>query len=154
MSNKRLNFIPEGSKEGDTPFLVSSNSRIASEKVSGMVSGENLDSLREAIYTNPEGSQFCQSEGFPILPIRRGLILPIWRGPNFANPEGSNCANPEGSNFANPEGPNFSNPEGSYFCQSGGVIFCQPGGVPILPIRRGPIFANPEVSHFANPEGS
>ena len=113
-----LNFIPEGSREGDTPFLVSSNSIIASEKVSRRVSGENLESLREAIFTNPEGSQ---SGGVPILPIRRCSILPIRRGLSLPIRRGPNFATPEGSNFANPEGSSFANPEGSQFCQSGWV---------------------------------
>ena len=78
----------------ETPFLVSSNSITATENVSGRVSGENLESFREAFFTNAEGSQ---SEGVQILPIRKGLI------------------------FANSERSNFANPEGSHFCQSGGV---------------------------------
>ena len=128
-----LTSFRKGLRKDDTPFLVSSNSIIASEKVTGRVSGGNFKSPREAIFTNPEGSQ---SGGVQILPIQRGLILPIRRGPNFANPEGSDFANPEGSNFNNPEGPIFANSEGSCFYQSGGVLF--------LPIRRVPIFVNPE----------
>ena len=126
--------IRKGLREEDTPFLVSSNSIIASENVSGRVSGENLESLREAVFTNPEGSQ---SGGVPILPIRSG--------PNFANPEGSHFGQSEGVPILPiRSGPNFANPEGSHFGQSGGVSFCQSGSVQILPIRRGPVFTNPE----------
>ena len=97
-----------------SPFLVNSNTIEASENVSGRVSGENLKSPREAIFTNPEGFQsggvqfcqsggvqFCQSGGSLFLPIRKGLI--------------------------------FANPEGSCFYQSRGVL--------ILPIRRGTILS-------------
>ena len=123
-----LASIRKGLRKDDTPFLVSSNSIIASENVSGRVSGENLESSREAIFTNPgwsqsggapnfanpEGSQFCQTGGVLFLPIRRGH--------------------------------NFANPEGSRFCQSGGVLIlpvwrgpvvCRSGGVLFLSIRRG-----------------
>ena len=113
-----LTAIRKGLGKEDTTFLVISNSIITSENVSGRVSVEDLESLREAIFSNPEGSQ---SGGVSILPIRRGLI--------FANLQGRN-----------PEGLNFDNPEGSYFCQS--------GGVPILPIRRGTVFVNPEGYYF------
>ena len=30
---------------------------------------------RGPIFVNPEGSDFCQSGGIPILPIRRGVVL-------------------------------------------------------------------------------
>ena len=76
-----LTSIRKGLRKDDTPFLVSSNSIIASEIVSGRVSGEDLESLREAIFANLEGFQFCQSGGV--------LFLPIWRGPSFTNPGGS-----------------------------------------------------------------
>ena len=127
-----LTSIRKRLRKDDTLFLVSSDSIIASENVSGRVSGENLKNSREAIFTNPEGS--------PILRIRSG--------PNFANPEGSNFANPEGSYccqsvgvpilpsrrvlfltiqrgpfFTNPEGSHFANPEGSCFCQLGRLLF-------------------------------
>ena len=42
-------------------------------------------------FTNPEGSDFCQSGGVPILSIRGG--------PNFANLEGSDFFQPEGLIF-------------------------------------------------------
>ena len=80
-----LTSIRKGLRKDNTPFLVSSNNIIASENVSGRVSGENLKSPREAIFTNPEGSQ---SGGGPILPIRWVLFLPIRKGPIFVNPEG------------------------------------------------------------------
>ena len=73
-----LTSFRKGLGKDVTPFLVYSNSIKASENVSGRVSGENLDSLREAIFTNPEGSQ---SGGV--------LFLSIPRGPNFANVKGS-----------------------------------------------------------------
>ena len=100
----------------------------------------SVDMYFRANVTNPEGSQFCQSGGVPILPTRRG--------PNFANPEGSNFANLEGSDFANPAGSYFCQSEGSCFCQSGGSCFCQSGGVLFLPIQRGPVFTNPAGSCF------
>ena len=134
-----LTSIRKGLREDDTPFLVSSNSIITSENVSGRVSGENLESPREAIFTNPEGSH---SGGVPILPIRRCpnfanpevsqfcqsggvLFLLIRRGPNFANPEGSNFSNRGVLFLPIRKGLVFTNPEGSYFCKPGGVFFCQ-----------------------------
>ena len=137
-----LTSIRKGLGKDETPFLVNSNSTKASENVSGRVSGENLESLREDIFTNPEGSQ---SRGVLFLPIRRGLfcqsggvpILPIRRGPVFFNLEGSYFFQSGGVLFLPiRRGPNFANPEGSCFCQSGGVLF--------LLIRRGPIFVNPK----------
>ena len=80
-------------------------------------------------FANPEKSQFCQSGGVLILPIRTGLILQTRSGPIFANPEGSQ------------------------FCQSGGVLFLSIPRGPILPIRRAPIFANPEGSYFCQSGG-
>ena len=78
--------------------------------------------------TNPKGSYFRKSGGFPILPIRRG--------PNFADPEGSYFRQSGGVPVLPiRKGPIFANPEGIYFCQSGGVLFS--------PIRTGPVFANP-----------
>ena len=132
----------------NTPFLVSSHSIIASENVSGRISGENFRSPGNAIFTNPEESQ---SERVPILPIRRGpifanprggvLFLPIRRGSIFANPEGSQFCQSGGVLFlAIRRGPIFANLEGSQLCQS--------GSFPISPIRRGPIFANPEGYYF------
>ena len=76
-----LASIRKGLGKEITPFLVSSNSILASENVFGRVSGENFESLLKAFFANPEGSQFCQSGGV--------LFLPIRRGPVFANPEGS-----------------------------------------------------------------
>ena len=76
-----LASIRKGLGTENTPFLVGSYSIIASENVSGRVSGENFKSPGKAIFANPEGSQFGQSGGVPILPIRRG--------PVFANPDGS-----------------------------------------------------------------
>ena len=129
-----LTSIRKGLREDDTPVLVSSNCIIASENVSGRVSGENLENPRESIFTKPEGSQsggvpilpirrapnfanrewsyICQSGGVQILPIRRGPFLPIRRGPIFANPEWS-C-----------------------FYQSGGVLF--------LSTRRGIVLSRPK----------
>ena len=138
-----LTSIQKGLGKDVTPFLVISNSIKESENVPGRVSGENLETLREAIFTNPEGSQ-----------SRDVLFFPIRRGPNFPNPEGSDCANPERSYFCQSggvpilpirKGLVFANPEGSYFCQS--------GGVPILPIRKGLVFANPEGSYFCQSGG-
>ena len=109
-----LASIRKGLGKENTPFLVSTNSIMASENVSGRLSGESYGSLKRVILIKPEGSQ---SGGVPILPIRRGLVfanpigflfLPIRRGLSFANPE-------------------------VYY-------FCQPGGVMILPILRGTIF--------------
>ena len=135
----------------NTPLLVSSNSIIASEKVSGKHIAERdegyrvkflkvseklflqtrrgsqsgrvpiLPILRGLIFANPEGSYFRQSGRVPILPIRKGPILPIRRGLVFANPEGS-C-----------------------FCQSGRVLF--------LPTRRDLVFANPEGYYFCQSGG-
>ena len=133
-----LTSIRKGLREDDTPFLVCSNSIITSENVSGRVSGENLESPRETIFTNPEGSH---SGGVPILPIRRC--------PNFANPEVSQFCQSGGVPILQiRRGAIFANPEGSKFCQSGGVQFFQSGGVLFLPIRRGPIFVNPEGYFF------
>ena len=87
--------IRKGLGTEKTTFLVSSYSIIASENVSGRVSGENFKSPGKAIFTIPEGSQ---SGGVPILPIRKGscfcqsggyyfcqfarvLILSIRKGP-------------------------------------------------------------------------
>ena len=70
--------IRKGLGKDETPFLVNSYSIKASQNVSGRVLGDNLESLREAIFSNPEGSQ---SGGV--------LFLPIRRGHNFANPERS-----------------------------------------------------------------
>ena len=147
-----LASIRKGLGKENTPFIVSSISIIASENVSGRVSGEIFESLSKAIFTNPEGSQ---SGRFPILPIRKG--------PNFANPEVSQFCQSEmvpilpirrvpilqirkGPNFANPKGPKFANTEGSQFCQS--------GRIPIFPIRKGPNSANPEGSQFWQSEGA
>ena len=80
-----LTSIRKGLRKDDTPFLVSSNSIIALENVSGRVSGENFKSPHEAF--------FYKSGGVPIR----------W-GPVFTNPEGSHFANPEASHFVNPEG--------------------------------------------------
>ena len=130
-----LTSIRKGLREDDTPVLVSSNCIIASENVSGRVSGENLENPREAIFTKPEGSQ---SGGVPILPIRRA--------PNFANPKGSFfCQSGGVSILPIGSGLIFANPEGSKFCQSGGVLF--------LPIRSGLVFTNPEGSYFCQPGG-
>ena len=120
----------------NTPFLVSSYSKIASENVSGRVSGENFKNPGKAFFTNPEESQ-----------SGRVQILSIRRGPDFANPEGS-CFCQSGGVLFLPirEGPNFGNQEGSCFCQSGRVLF--------LPIRKRPAFAHPDGPSFANPEGS
>ena len=138
-----LTSIRKGLREDDTPILVSSNCIIASENVSGRVSGENLENPREAIFTKPEGSQ---SGGVPILPIRRA--------PNFANPKGSFfCQSGGVSILPIGSGLIFANPEGSKFCQSGGVHICQSGGVLFLPIRRCLVFTNPEGSYFCQPGG-
>ena len=100
-----LTSIRKGLRRDDTPFPVISNSIIVSENLSGRVSGENLERPREAIFTNPEGSQFC----------------------NFANPEGSKFANPEGSYFCQSggvlflpirRGPIFVNLEGYCFVKT------------------------------------
>ena len=107
-----LASIRKGLGTENTPFLGSPYSIIASEDVYRRVSVEIFKSPVKAIFANPEGSQFCQSGGVPILPIRRGpvfrqsgevLISSIRRGPVFVNLEGS-C-----------------------FCQSGGggVLFFQ-----------------------------
>ena len=80
-----LASIRKGLGIENTPFLVSSNSIIASENVSGMVSGPEGSCFCQSggvlFFANPEGSQFCESG--------RVLILPIRNGPVFANPEGS-----------------------------------------------------------------
>ena len=121
-----LTSIRKGLGKDDTPYLVSSNSIIASENVSGRVSGENLESFREAVFTNPEGSQ---SGGDSILPIRKGPI--------FVNLEGSYFCQSRGVLIlANRRGLVFTNPVGYCFCRSGGVLF--------LSIRRGTVFVNPE----------
>ena len=109
--------IRKGLETENIPFLVSSYSIIASDNVSGRVSGENFKYPGKAIFANPEGSCFCHPEGskfcqtgrVPILPIRRGLFLPIR----------------EVQILPIRRGPNFVNPEESCFCQSGGVLFCQ-----------------------------
>ena len=97
-----LTSIRKGVRKDDTPFLVSSDSIIASENVSGRVAVENSKKYPRGYFykpggvpnfANPEGSEFCQSGGVLFLPIRRGPV--------------------------------FANPEGSYFSQSGGVFFCQ-----------------------------
>ena len=60
------------------PFLVDTNSIIASENVSGGVQIENQGNIRKAIFTKPEGSQsgglqvFPKSEGSKFFLIRRG----------------------------------------------------------------------------------
>ena len=128
-----LTSIRKGLRKDDTPFLVSSDSIKASENVSGGVSGENIKSPREAIFTNPEGSQ---SEGVQIMPIRRGSVLPIRRGLVLPIRRSPNFANPEGSSFANPEGSQFANPEGYYFCKSGGVLFCQSEGYCLSRLKK------------------
>ena len=130
-----LTSFRKGLRKDDTPFLVSSNSIIASENVSRRVSGEHLESLWEAVFANPEVSYFCQSGGVPILPKRRG--------PNFANPEGSQFCRSggvlflpirrRGPVFANPGGPIFANPEGLLFLPIRRVLF--------LSIRRGIILS-------------
>ena len=118
---RSLTSIRKGLGKDHIPFLVNSNSILASENVSGGVKVENQGNLRKATFTKPEGSQsggvqiFPNSEGSQSggvffhktggVPIRRGLI--------FANSEGSHS-----------------------------------GGVSILPIRKGPIFANPEGYYF------
>ena len=145
-----LASIRKGLGKENTPFLVSSNIIIASENVSGRVSGDNFTNFCKPNFTNPEGSQ---SGRVPILPIRKG--------PNFANSEGSHFCKSggvsiwsirKGPNFANPEGSKFcqfarvrniGNPEGSQHCQSGGVLFCQSGGV---------LFVNPEGYYFIKTE--
>ena len=109
-----LASIRKGLGTENTHFLVSSYSIIASANVSGRIPGEKFRIPGKAIFANPEGSQFCQSGGVPIMPIRKG--------PNFANPEGSCFCQSgrvlllpirRGRNFANPEGPNFADLEGS-----------------------------------------
>ena len=170
-----LAFIRKVLGKENKPFLVSSNSIIASENLSGRVSGENFGSLLKAIFTNPEGSQY------------EGVLFR--RVPNFANPERSqfcqsggvpNIGNPEGSQFCQSggvpflltrRGPNFANPEGSQLCQpgrvpilplrkgpnccqSGGVLFCQSGGELFLPTRRSLVFANPEGYSFYKSGGA
>ena len=131
-----LASIRKGLGKENTPFLVSTNSIIASENVSERVLGANFESLKRVIFINPEGSQ---SRG---VPIRRGpnfcqsgevLILPIRRSPVF-------CQSGGVLNLPIRRGPKFANLEGSCFCQSGGVLF--------LPIRRGLVFANPEGHYF------
>ena len=73
------------------------------------------------IFANPEGSQFCQSGGVPMLPIRKDPI--------FANPEGSKfCQSGRVPFLPIRKGPIFANPERSYFRQSGGVLFLQTRG--------------------------
>ena len=133
-----LTSIRKGLEKGDSPFLVDSNSIIASENVSGRASVEIYKASEKLSLQTRRGPN---PEGFKFLQIRRG-----------PNPEGSRFlqnrrgTNPEGSKFLqNRRGPirrgrNFTNPVRSDFCQS--------GGVPILPIRRGPIFVNPEEYYF------
>ena len=131
-----LTSIRKGLRKDDTPFLVSSDSIIASENVSGRVLGVNLKNPREAIFTNPEGSQsggvqILPVRRGPILPIRRGLVLPIRRGPNYANPEGLILSIRRGLILPIRRGP---------------ILPIRRG--PFLPIRRGPIFFNPEGYSF------
>ena len=130
-----LASIPKGLGKEHTPFLFSSNSIIASENVSGRVSGESFGIIWKAIFTKPEGSQ---SGRVPILPIRRD--------PNFADPEGSQfCQSGGVLFFPFRRGTIFANPEGYYFWQSGGLLF--------LPIRMVLFFANPEGSCFCQSGG-
>ena len=139
-----LTSIQKGLGKDQTPFLVNSNSIKASENVSGRVSGGNLEGLREANFTNPEGSQ---TGGVLFFPIRRGLI--------FADPERSQfCQSGRVLFLPIRRGPNFANPEGSFFANPEESCLCQSGGVTILPIRKGLVFANPEGPVFTNPEGS
>ena len=125
-----LASIRKGLGTENIPFLVSSYSIVASEKLFGWVPGEKFKSPGKTFFTNSEGSQ---SGRVPILPIRKV--------PNFANPEGSQFFQSGGVLFLPIwKDHTFANPEGSQFCQSGGVLF--------LPIRRGHNFANPEGSHL------
>ena len=70
--------IRKGQGKDHIPFLVDTNSVIASENVSEGVQVENQGSLRKAIFTKPEGSQsggvqvFPDSEGSKFFLIRRG----------------------------------------------------------------------------------
>ena len=114
---RSLTSIRKGIGKDHIPFLVNSNSIIASENVSGEVEVEIKEISEKLLLQNqrtpnPEGSKFFQ--------IRRG-----------PNPEES-CFHKTGG-VPIRRGHIFANLEGS-----------QPGGVSILPIRKGPIFANPE----------
>ena len=109
-----LTLIRKGQGKDHIPLLVTTDSIIASENVSGGVQVENLGSLGKVIFTKPEGSQ---SGGYKFFLIRR-------------------CPNPEGSCFQKTKGVpilrdlTLANPEGSQY-----------GGVSFLPIRRGPILS-------------
>ena len=79
--------IRKGLGKDHIPFLVDTNSIIASQNVSGAVYVENQGSLRKAIFTKPEGSQ---SGGV--------LHLLTERGPK---PEGSQFSQTGGILFLN-----------------------------------------------------
>ena len=114
------------------------------------------------IFTNSEGSHFCQSGRALFLSTRRdtnldGQFLPTRKASFFANSERSyngqlaripmwKCpviVNSEGHQSG---GAVFTNPEWSYFCQL--------GRVPFLQIWKGPTFIKSQGSHFGHPEGS
>ena len=86
-----LTSIRKGLGKDHIPFLVDTNSIIASENVSGRELVENQGRLRKANFTKPEGSQ---SGGVKIFPDSEGSqsggvsILLIRTGPIFANLEG------------------------------------------------------------------
>ena len=83
--------IRKGQRKDHIPFLLNTDSIIASENVSGGVQVENQGSLGKVILKNPEGSQ---SGGVQIFPNSEGSqyggvsILPIWRGPILSTEPG------------------------------------------------------------------
>ena len=112
-----LTSIRKGLGKDHIPFLVDTNSIIASESLSGGVYVENQGNLRKANFTKPEGSQ---SGGVQIFPDSEGsqsggvLFSQNWRG-------------------LNPEGSQFCQSEGAFFLPIlRGTVFCQPGGVLFL----------------------
>ena len=123
-----LTSIRKGLGKDHIPFLVNSNSIIASENVS--------EGYRLKIKEISE-KLLLQNQRAPN-PVGSHFFFKIRRGPNL---EGS-CFHKTGG-VPIRRGLIFANPEGS-----------QSGGVSILPIRKVPIFCQSGgVPFFVNPEG-